>query len=109
MGEETFVISLFAAAALILSAPAETSPVPMGDAVKRDLPAASPAAKPLADVSVTLSCSVGRDSRAQDCQIVRDSHPGLGFAEAALALIEGEPSTGPAGAHAFVRTIQFLR
>ena len=102
------MISLFAAAVLMLAAPGETSPIPMGDAVKRDLRAASPAAKPLADVSVTLSCSVGRDRRAQDCRVVRDSHPALGVAKAALALMLGEASTGPAGAHSFVRTIQVL-
>ncbi|WP_162997993.1 hypothetical protein [Brevundimonas lutea] len=102
------MISLFAAAALMIAAPVEIAPVPVGGAVKRDLPAVGPAKKPLADVSVTLSCAVGPDNRAEDCRVIRDSHPGLGFADAALALIEGETSDAPAGAASFVRTIQFL-
>lgn len=53
-----------------------------------------------AEGAVTMSCTVTRAGRLADCQVVEDTTPGFGFAEAALA--------GAASARVSPRTVDGL-
>ena len=70
-------------------------------------------AEVLADVSVRVECTASREGRVSACVVLEESRPGLGFGQAALALMEGAEVTPPrAGAGVasvrFERTIQFM-
>lgn len=41
----------------------------------------------LSAVNVTLECRASTRGRVGDCVVLRESHPGLGFGEAAVALM----------------------
>ena len=74
-------------------------------------PAVSMAAAPapmLQSVAVTLECTAFADGRVGDCTVLEETHPGMGFGEAAIALMR-DATTDPAPAdHQFARTIQFM-
>ena len=94
---------LFAAALLAPSSP----PAP---AAARPAPAAREAkAKPvLHGVAVTLECTARASGRVENCQVLGETHPGSGFGEAAIALMQGaEVAPGDRDIQ-FARTIQFM-
>lgn len=63
---------------------------------------------PLQGVAVTLECTAFADGRVGDCSVLDETHPGMGFGEAAIALM-ADAVTDPAAAdHQFARTIQFM-
>ena len=67
----------------------------------------------LADVSVRVECTASREGRVSACVVLEESRPGLGFGQAALALMEGAEVTPPPANSApapvrFERTIQFM-
>lgn len=78
--------------------------------LKADPPRETPmdiAALPLMAVSVTLECTARADGRVENCQVLGETHPGLGFGEAAVALMrEAEVEPGDKD-YQFARTIQF--
>ena len=78
--------------------------------LKADPPRETPmdiATLPLMAVSVTLECTARADGRVENCQVLGETHPGLGFAEAAVALMrEAEVEPGDKD-YQFARTIQF--
>ena len=61
----------------------------------------------LAGVAVTLECTAHTDGHVDGCRVLGETHPGLGFGEAAIALMRGaEVEPGPREIQ-FARTIQF--
>lgn len=64
-------------------------------------------AAPLLSVAVTLECTARSSGKVENCQVLGETHPGMGFAEAAVALMrEATVSPGPKDFQ-FARTIQF--
>ncbi len=61
----------------------------------------------LAGVAVTLECTARADGRVTTCRVMSETHPGLGFGEAAVALMTGTETPPSPEARAFSRTIQF--
>lgn len=61
----------------------------------------------LAGVAVTLECTAHTDGKVDGCTVLGETHPGLGFGAAAVALMNGsEVAPGPRDVQ-FARTIQF--
>lgn len=98
----------FAAAAILIS----PTPDP-GDVHKRVQPVTESAVQrssgaTLASVAVTLECTARASGQVEDCKVLGETHPGLGFGEAAIALMrDAEVDPGPRDIQ-FARTIQFM-
>jgi len=61
----------------------------------------------LAGVAVTLECTARASGRVENCSVLGETHPGLGFGEAAIALMkDAQVAPGPRDVQ-FARTIQF--
>ena len=61
----------------------------------------------LAGVAVTVECTARADGKIEGCVVLGETHPGLGFGEAAVALVQdGHVEPGPRDVQ-FARTIQF--
>ena len=92
------------AAALLSTAPAASA--------ERAHPAPQPvslAPQPvLSSVAVTLECTAYKDGHVGACQVLGETHPGLGFGDAAVALMQGERLDPSAHDVQFARTIQFM-
>lgn len=98
------MVPLLLAAALALNAP----PSPLKPA-RSDMPvkAASSEAPMLNGVMVTLECTARSNGRVEDCHVLAETHPGLGFGEAAVALMrDARVAPGPTDIQ-FARTLQF--
>jgi TonB family protein len=68
----------------------------------------APAGRTLAAVAVTLECTARANGRVENCQVLGETHPGLGFGEAAVALMrDARVDPGPRDIQ-FARTIQFV-
>lgn len=68
-----------------------------------------PAAAPmLQSVAVTLECTAFADGHVGDCTVLEETHPGLGFGEAAIALMRDATTDRSSADHQFARTIQFM-
>lgn len=96
------MIAFFVAAALL------ADPAPKQKAVLAPPPKAESAAPAvLAGVAVTLECTARASGRVENCQVLGETHPGLGFGEAAVALMRD--ATVPPGPRdiQFARTLQF--
>ena len=62
----------------------------------------------LTAVAVTLECTARATGRVTGCRVLGETHPGLGFGEAAIALMrDAEVAPGPREVQ-FARTIQFM-
>lgn len=62
----------------------------------------------LANVAVTLECTARASGRVEGCKVLGETHPGLGFGEAAIALMRDvEVAPGPRDVQ-FARTFQFM-
>ena len=88
-----------------------------------DKPANAPASRPapavgaarleqtprvLMSVSVALECTARANGRVENCKVLEETHPGMGFGEAAIALMrDAEVAPGPRDVQ-FARTIQFM-
>jgi TonB family protein len=80
-------------------------------ALRTPTPAAAtrpaPRAPILAGVAVTLECTARASGRVENCTVLGETHPGLGFGEAAIALMrDAEVAPSPRDFQ-FARTIQF--
>lgn len=100
------MIAFFIAAALF----ADPSPKQKALLSPPSLPAKTQAESPgavLAGVAVTLECTARASGRVENCQVLGETHPGLGFGEAAVALMRD--ATVPPGPRdiQFARTLQF--
>ena len=61
----------------------------------------------LAGVAVTVECTARAGGKVEACVVLGETHPGLGFGEAAVALVEdSRVDPGPRDVQ-FARTIQF--
>jgi hypothetical protein len=59
-------------------------------------------------VAVTLECTARANGNVEGCHVLGETHPGLGFGEAAVALMRGEHvAPGPRDIQ-FAKTIQFV-
>jgi hypothetical protein len=79
-----------------------------------------PAAKPVATsasmgrqsvlsaVAVTLECTARASGRVENCRVLGETHPGMGFAEAAIALMRDVEVASGGHDVQFARTIQFM-
>jgi TonB family protein len=62
----------------------------------------------LSSVAVTLECTARTDGRVEGCRVLGETHPGMGFGEAAVALMrDARVDPGPRDVQ-FARTIQFM-
>jgi len=102
------MIAFAVAAALLL----DTTPKPKADLVpvksvaEQSAPASSGVT--LQNVAVTLECTARASGRVEGCRVLGETHPGLGFGEAAIALMrDAEVAPGPRDIQ-FARTIQFM-
>lgn len=65
------------------------------------------AAPVLAGVAVTVECTARPDGNVEGCIVLGETHPGLGFGEAAVALVQDSRVEPGQGDIQFARTIQF--
>ncbi len=85
-----------------------TDPVVAVTPVRFEPPAPPPVSAPmLASVAVTVECVAHADGQVSDCEVLAETHPGLGFGEAAIALIQSSPVEPGEADIRFARTIQF--
>ena len=77
----------------------ETSPMTLAE------PAPAPM---LQSVAVTLECTAFADGRVGECKVLEETHPGMGFGDAAIALMRDATTDRSAADHQFARTIQFM-
>jgi hypothetical protein len=62
----------------------------------------------LSSVAVTLECTARANGHVEGCKVLDETHPGLGFGEAAIALMrDAEVAPGHRDIQ-FARTIQFM-
>ena len=98
------MISLLFAAALL----ADSSVPPKPAAKPATAQEARPAKPVLHGVAVTLECTARASGRVENCQVLGETHPGSGFGEAAIALMQdAEVAPGDRDIQ-FARTIQFM-
>ena len=64
-------------------------------------------ASDLVGVAVSVECVARADGRIERCQLLGQTHPGLGFDRAAIALLESSTTDPAAEDRVFVRTLQF--
>ena len=100
------LVLLSALAALSLDptpASSPRAPAPVLTPVRDEQPTAV-----LSAVAVTLECTARASGRVENCKVLGETHPGMGFAEAAIALMRD--ATVPEGPRdvQFARTIQFV-
>lgn len=101
----TLALALFADPSLgqltLTRAALSVEPAPM--------PALEPAPAPLLQsVAVTLECTAFADGRVGECAVLEETHPGMGFGDAAIALMADATTDRSAVDHRFARTIQFM-
>ncbi|MES2834863.1 MAG: hypothetical protein V4707_09160 [Pseudomonadota bacterium] len=98
----------FVLAAALMFDPAAGQPA----ASKTPTPAARQASDPAVEtiaaaVAVTVECTARADGLVTGCRVLGETRPGLGFGEAAVALMNGtRMDPGPQDIQ-FARTIQF--
>lgn len=101
------MIALLLTAALLID-PSSKLEIDAKPALKVASSVARPQAEPvLAGVAVTVECTARPDGRVTACQVLGETHPGLGFGEAAVALMTGADIAPSPETRAFTRTIQF--
>ncbi|MBJ7446735.1 MAG: energy transducer TonB [Brevundimonas sp.] len=61
----------------------------------------------LAAVAVTVECTARASGKVDACVVLGETHPGLGFGEAAVALVQDSRVEPGQGDVRFARTIQF--
>ena len=62
----------------------------------------------LQSVAVTLECTAFADGRVGECRVLEETHPGMGFGDAAIALMRDAAVEQSSADHQFARTIQFM-
>ena len=101
------MIALFVTAAI-----AAAVPTPGKGELKAPQPVAQTkleqAVSTLHAVAVTVECTARPDGHVENCAVLDETHPGLGFGETAVALMQdSEVAPGPAAVR-FAHTIQFM-
>lgn len=100
------MIALTVAAVLLLDP--SFNPGTVSKPVRSEAPARAEATAPdLNLVAVTVECTARASGRVELCKVLEETHPGRGFGQAAVALMQGaEVEPGPRDIQ-FARTIQF--
>ena len=102
------MFNLLLAAALALNATPSSGKTVRPEAIAKTTARAEAPQPVLNSVSVTLECTARADGHVEACRVLGETHPGLGFAETAMALMENaEVAPGPRDVQ-FARTIQFM-
>lgn len=102
---------MFASALMFDATPKEpaafkTSRAP--EAARAELSSEMSSGPILTSVAVTLECTAHANGHVDGCVVLGETHPGLGFGEAAIALMrDAEVDPGPRDVQ-FARTIQFM-
>jgi TonB family protein len=94
---------------LLVAVLALDASAPLLKPTRSDIPvkAASSEAPMLSSVMVTLECTARATGRVEDCHVLAETHPGLGFGDAAVALMrDARVAPGPTDIQ-FARTLQF--
>lgn len=100
------MLALLAAAALL----AEPTAVDTARPTLTPAAAVKPAAargEMLDAVAVTVECTARANGLVENCKVLGETHPGLGFGDAAVALMNGGQVDPGARDVQFARTIQF--
>lgn len=99
----------FALAAALLLDPTSSSLKPT-KAIQPAAASARPASSGaiLSSVAVTLECTARADGRVEGCRVLGETHPGMGFGDAAIALMRDARVEPGARDVQFARTIQFM-
>lgn len=102
------IMAVLSVAVLLSASPKlETQVSPPAPPPQRRIVASQVDAAPLLSVAVTLECTARASGKVENCQVLGETHPGMGFAEAAVALMrEATVDPGPQDFQ-FARTIQF--
>lgn len=82
-----------------------TGPAPVATPVVTLVPEPAPM---LQSVAVTLECTAFADGHVGNCKVLEETHPGMGFGEAAIALMADATTDRAPVDHQFARTIQFM-
>ncbi|MDB5420119.1 MAG: TonB domain protein [Brevundimonas sp.] len=102
------IASVFAAFLLFDATPREPVPIKAQPVAETVQPRAVETGPVLSAVAVTLECTAHANGRVSGCTVLGETHPGLGFGEAAIALMrDAEVTPGPRDFQ-FARTIQFM-
>jgi hypothetical protein len=102
------MINLLLTAALVLNATPSLGKTGKPEAIAKTTARAEALQPVLNSVSVTLECTAKADGQVEGCRVLGETHPGLGFAETAMALMEdARVAPGPRDFQ-FARTIQFM-
>ena len=99
------MIHFLLAAALLTDPSAAAKAATKPAAAAREPKAAKPI---LHGVAVTLECTARASGRVENCQVLGETHPGSGFGEAAIALMQGAQVAPGDRDIQFARTIQFM-
>lgn len=95
---------------LILSIALVANPSIVPGALKAAPAVVAPAPAPtplLQGVTVTLECTARANGKVEACRVMDETHPGMGFGDAAVALMNGaEVEPGPRDVQ-FARTLVF--
>ena len=102
-GISMIIIALSVALVLDASPNAETA----AKLVRREIAAQDIQAASLVSVAVTLECTARASGKVVNCRVLGETHPGLGFSEAALALMKDATVKPGSADFQFARTIQF--
>ncbi len=99
------MITVALAVALMLDAspnPEAATKLPIRGAAAQESQSA-----PLLSVAVTLECTARTTGQVENCEVLDETHPGLGFGEAAVALMRDATVDPVDKDFQFARTIQF--
>jgi TonB family protein len=101
------MIELLIAAALFI----DPAPVALTAPSKGQVTSAAfrerPEAPLLQGVAVTLECTARATGRVEACKVLEETHPGMGFGQAALSLMEDAEVEPPRTDTQFAKTIVF--
>ncbi|MBD3832525.1 energy transducer TonB [Brevundimonas sp. P7753] len=99
------MIIIALAAALMLDASPKLETV--AKLTAREAPAQENYAAPILAVAVTLECTARATGQVENCRVLGETHPGLGFGAAAVALMRDATVEPGDEDFQFARTIQF--
>lgn len=102
------MIALLIAIALTTGPTDQMPRLDQGDVEAKPVVMTSEQAAPvLAGVAVTVECTARSDGKVEACVVLGETHPGLGFGEAAVALVQDSRVEPGQRDIQFARTIQF--
>lgn len=98
------VLSLALSLDPAFGAPVDHTPLRVESIAIRAEPAPAPL---LQSVAVTVECTAFADGHVGACKVLDETHPGMGFGEAAIGLMRDVTVERSNADHQFAHTIQF--